>query len=251
MPLKILAFILTRLFGFIFKASKETAQSAGGDLVRVFSAISRIGAYRTKEFLATIPIFVEFFLYLMKERDKLDKRRQLLLVGAAAALSSLVGFLIVSVLGSWTVQVALMISFPLLGVPLFFATGLAITTIIVLFIWLVVFVLNKALSDDPAYQAIRDGYLPTQVRQVLTDIEAMVNDGQGAETTATPDASDPRTLYELVEVQLLEQGEKADVADVVNRLEKIEKKLKRKSRQMQRFEKTANRVDQMKGSTPL
>lgn len=249
MPLKIIGYVLTYLFGLIFKTSKETAQTAKGDLVKVFSAISKIGAHRIKEFLATVPIFIEFFIHLIKEKDKLEKSRQLLLVGAAAALSTLVGFLIVSVLGSWTVQIALIISFPLLGIPLFLATGLAITTIVVLFIWLVVFVLNKALSDDPEYQVIRDGYLSAPAKKILSDIETLVNDSQSDRIEEASAPSDPTHLYKLVETQLLEQGGKTDADKIADKLEKIQSKLSKKSGPMKRFVKTADRVDKINSTS--
>jgi hypothetical protein len=236
----------------MFKASKETAQSAGTDLARVFSAISKIGAYQIKEFLAAVPIFIEFFVHLMKERHRLEASRQLLLVGGAAALSTLLGFLIVSVLGSWTVQLALIIAFPLLGVPLFLATGLAIATTIVLFVWLVIFVLNKALADDPAYQVIRERYLSTPAKRILSDIDDIVKERESDRTSKTSGASNPDQLYQLVEKQLRERGKvaDADVANVISELEKMQTKLSHDGRQKKRFVKVAERVDQMKAPAP-
>ena len=244
MLLKILGVILIRLFGFFFKTSNETAQTAGDELLQIFTAISKIGGNRIKEFLATIPIFIEFFVHLIKEKDQLENGRQLLLVGAAAAFSSLVGFLIVSVLGSWTVQIGLIFAFPLLGVPLFVATGLAITTIIVLFVWLVIFVLNKALAADPAYQKIRDKYLTQKAKQILLDIEAVVKHDQITPILVAPDAPNPEHLYRLIENQLREQGAKADVSKVILKLDKIQKKLSKSNGQMKRFKKLSDRMDQ-------
>lgn len=247
MLLKILASILVYIFGFVFKASKETAQSAGNELVQIFTALSKIGGGQIKEFLATIPIFLEFFIHLIRNRDQLENRRQILLVGAATALSSLLGILIVSVLGSWTVQFALVVAFPLLGIPLFLATGLAITTIIVLFIWLVIFVLNKALEDDPAYQKIRDGYLTPKTIKILSDIETVVKQDQ----ITLPSAAAPNTehLYQIIEKQLCEQGAKADASKVILKLEKIKTKLSNNKGKMERFNKVSDRIAQKNNSS--
>ena len=246
MLLKILGSILVYLFGFVFKASKETAQSAANELVELFTALSKIGGSQIKEFLATIPIFLEFFIHLIKNKDQLENGRQLLLVGAATALSSMIGLLIVSVLGSWTVQLALVVAFPLLGVPLFLATGLAITTIIVLFIWLVIFVLNKALADDPAYQKIRDGYLTPKTIKILSDIEAVVKQDQITSPSAA--VSNTEHLYQIIENQLFEQGAKADVSKVILKLEKIKIKLSKNKGQMERFDKVSDRIAQENNS---
>lgn len=250
MLLKIFGVILVRLFGFIFKTSKEASQTAGDELMQMFTAISKIGGIRIKEFLATIPIFIEFFLHLIKEKDKLENGRQLLLVGAAAALSSLIGFLVVSVLGSWAVQLALIVSFPLLGIPLFLTTGLAITTIIVLFVWLVIFVLNKALAADPAYQEIRDKYLTKDAKQILLDIETEIKQNQISPALVAEDASSPEHLYLLVDKQLREKGAQADASKVIFKLEKIKNKLSKSNGQMERFKKVSDRIDQENSSKP-
>lgn len=177
-------------------------------------SVSRIGVKRVKEFIVAVPIFILFVRELLRQRDHVDAQKQLIIIGAAAALSTLGLVLLGGLLGSLPVQLLLLFTHSWIGVPLLVSGGLVIASIMLVLVWLIIYVLNLVLADDPVYLRIRDQFLPLSAQEILSDLQTEIESG-GADLDA---------LRAVVEEKLKARGSKADANQLERDLQRLEKR---------------------------
>lgn len=211
---------ISAIFSRVFKAPREATRELGAQLGPAVQGVSRIGTKRLKEFLAALPIFVMFVLELLRQRQQLQAQKQLMIIGAAAALSTLGLLFLGALMSSLPVQFLLLFTHPFIGVPLLFSSSLVITSVIAVMVWLIVYVLNITLADDPTYQKIREQFLPPNAQDVLTDLQEEIESS----------GVDLQALRTTVEERLIASGSKADAKKLERSLGRIEKGLRRKMR---------------------
>lgn len=212
--------IATRLtstvFSKVFRASKGVTRDLAPQLNAAVRSVSRIGVKRVKEFIVAVPIFILFVRELLRQRDHVDAQKQLIIIGAAAALSTLGLVLLGGLLGSLPVQLLLLFTHPWVGVPLLVSGGLVIASIMLVLVWLIIYVLNLALADDPVYLRIRDQFLPLSAQEILSDLQTEIESG-GADLDA---------LRAVVEEKLKARGSKADANQLERDLQRLEKRFR-------------------------
>lgn len=219
MPIGILATILGKVFSFVFRASKETSKDASAELVAAFNAVRRIGTARIKEFILALPIFIEFVRQLLKHRANISAKKQLYIIGAAASLTTLGLLVVVSVLSSLPVQLLLILSYPVIGIPLLVSGGLVISTITIVMAWLIIYFLNLMMADDPIYQMVREQYVPKHTQEVLDAVKVDLEQS----------GADMQKLRTVMENQLQARGSDADPQKLNAKLEKLESRLQSKA----------------------
>lgn len=207
--------LATAAFARVFRASGETVNRARPQLNAAVSAIAKIGPKKIKEFLLSLPIFLAFVRELLRERGQLEAQKQLFIIGAAASLSTLGLVILGGVLSSLPMQLLLLFTHPWLGIPLLFSSGLVISAVMIVIVWLIVYVLNLVLSNDPAYQRVRDRFLPPSAQAVLAEVQAEI-EASGASIDA---------LRKVVEERLIVRGSKADSKKLERQLIRLEKRL--------------------------
>jgi len=208
--------LLTALFSSVFKTTKEVSRGLGPQLSAAVQSISKIGMKRMKEIIAALPIFVLFVRELLRQRNEIQAQKQLFIVGAAAALSTLGLVVLGSVLSSLPVQLLLLFSHPFLGIPLLCSEGLVIVIVMVVIVWLIIYALNFVLADDPAYQRIREQILPPDTQSVLAEIQTEIESG----------GADLEALRRVIEERLKVRGSKADADKLEKELKRLEKRLR-------------------------
>lgn len=212
--------IATRLtstvFSKVFRASKDVTRDLAPQLNAAVRSVSRIGVKRVKEFIVAVPIFILFVRELLRQRDHVDAQKQLIIIGAAAALSTLGLVLLGGLLGSLPVQLLLLFTHPWIGVPLLVSGGLVIASIMLVLVWLIIYVLNLVLADDPVYLRIRDQFLPLSAQEILSDLQTEIESG-GADLDA---------LRAVVEEKLKARGSKADANQLERDLQRLEKRFR-------------------------
>ncbi|OFZ66061.1 MAG: hypothetical protein A2V79_10650 [Betaproteobacteria bacterium RBG_16_56_24] len=212
--------IATRLtstvFSRVFRASKDVTRDLAPQLNAAVRSVSKIGVKRVKEFIAAVPIFILFVRELLRQRDQVESQKQLIIIGAAAALSTLGLVLLGGLLSSLPVQLLLLFTHPWVGVPLLVSGWSVIASIMLVIVWLIIYVLNLVLKDDPAYQRIRDQFLPPSAQEILSELQAEIESG-GASLDA---------LRAVVEEKLKVRGSKADANKLEKELQRLEKRFR-------------------------
>jgi hypothetical protein len=209
--------LTSTLFSKVFRASKDVTRELAPQLNAAVRSVSKIGMKRVKEFIAAVPIFILFVRELLRQRDQVDAQKQLIIIGAAAALSTLGLILLGGLLGSLPVQLLLLFTHPWIGVPLLVSGGLVIASIMLVLVWLIIYVLNLVLADDPAYQRIRDQFLPPSAQEILSGLQAEIESG----------GADLDKLRAVVEEKLKARGSKADAKRLERDLQRVEKRFRR------------------------
>jgi hypothetical protein len=179
-------------------------------------SISKLGIKRVREFILAVPIFILFVRELLRQRDQVDAQKQLIIIGAAAAISTLGLVLLGGLLGSLPVQLLLLFTHPWIGAPLLVSGGLTIASIMLVLVWLIIYVLNRVLAGDPAYQRIREQFLPPSAQEILSDLQAEI-ESSGADLDA---------LRVVVEEKLKARGSKADANQLERDLQRLEKRFR-------------------------
>lgn len=212
--------IATRLtstvFSRVFRASKDVTRDLAPQLNAAVSSVSKIGVKRVKEFIVAVPIFILFIRELLRQRDQVESQKQLIIIGAAAALSALGLVLLGGLLSSLPVQLLLLFTHPWVGVPLLVSGWLVIASIMLVIVWLIIYVLNLVLKDDPAYQRICDQFLPPSAQEILSELQVEIESG-GANLDA---------LRAVVEEKLKVRGSKADANKLEKELQRLEKRFR-------------------------
>jgi hypothetical protein len=217
--MKIPTGLITAVFSSVFRTSKEATRELVPQLNAAVQSISRIGVKRMKEIISALPIFVLFVRELLRQRGEVQAQKQLFIIGAAAALSTLGMVVLGSVLSSLPVQLLLLITHPFIGIPLLISEGLVIAVVMVVIVWLIIYVLNFVLADDPTYQRIREQFLPPNTQEVLADIQAEIESG----------GADLEALRRVVEEQLKARATEADAEKLERELQRLEKRLRKVS----------------------
>jgi hypothetical protein len=215
--MKVPARVLGTVFSRVFRSPAKSTASILPALSSAVEAVSRLGANRLKEFLAALPIFVVFLRELLRRRNEVGSQKQLVIIGAAAAFSTLVLVALGGLLGSLPVQLVLLVTHPWVGLPLFLSTGLVLSSIMAALVWLIVYVLNVALSDDPIYRDVRDKFMPPTTREILATLQNEIEDS----------GADIEALREAVEERLKARASAADAAKLEKELQRIESQLRR------------------------
>jgi hypothetical protein len=217
--MKVSVRLISAAFSRVFRTSKEVSRELGPQLGSAVQIVSKLGAKRIREFIAALPIFVLFVRELLRQRADVQAQKQLFVVGAAAALSTLGLVMLGGVLSSLPVQVLLLFTHPFIGIPLLVSEGLAIAAVMVLLVWLIIYALNFVLADDPAYQRIRDEFLPPSTQAVLADVQAEIENG----------GADLESLRNVVQERLKARGSKADAEKLEKELQRLEKRFRGKA----------------------
>jgi hypothetical protein len=105
----------------------------------------------------------------------------------------------------------------------------------IVLLWLIIYVLNLVLADDPAYQRIRDEFLPRETQAVLADVQSEIERG----------GTDLEALRKVVEERLMARGTKGDAEKLEKGLQRLEKRFI--SRSSARLEEVVARAE---GITP-
>lgn len=214
--MKIPTSLIFAVFSRVFRTSKEATRELGPQLNAAMQSISKIGTKRMKEFIAALPIFVLFVRELLRQRGEVQAQKQLFIIGAAAALSTLGMVVLGSMLSSLPIQILLLVTHPFIGIPLLLSEGLVIVIIMVMLSWLIIYALNFVLADDPTYQRIREQFLPPNTQAVLADIQAEI-ESSGADLEA---------LRRVVEERLKARGSEEDAEKLEKKLQRLEKRLR-------------------------
>lgn len=203
--------ILGKIFGWIFQTSRAAIDDAKEDIFSAVKALFRIGGPKLREFLASVPIYVLFVRELVVRRNELGSKAELMVLGAGSALGVLLTSIVVTLMSGLAFQSLLLISWPLVGIPLFFATSISIFSVVVFLVWIIVFVLNTAFSKNPIFLEIRDKFLPEEARGLLDTLQAEVEKS----------GADLDTLSSLVSESLNKRGKGADGKKLADRLEQV------------------------------
>jgi hypothetical protein len=208
--------LTSTIFSRVFRASKEEKRDIAPQLNAAVRSVSKFGVKRMKEFIAAVPIFILFVLELLRQRDQVESQKQLIIIGAAAAFSTLGLVLLGGLLSSLPVQVLLLFTHPWVGIPLLVSGWSVIASIMLVLVWLNIYVLNLALKDDPAYQRIRDQFLPPSAQEILSELQVDIESG-GTNLDA---------LRTVVEEKLKVRGSKADANKLEKELQRLEKRFR-------------------------
>jgi len=210
--------LVSTVFSRVFRASKDVIRESRPQLDSIVINVSKIGVKRIREFVAALPIFILFVRELLRQRHQVEAQKQLLIIGAAAALSTLGLVVLGSLLSSLPFQLLLLVTHPFVGLPLLLSESLVISSIMVVLVWLIIYVLNLALADDLAYQRIRKEFLPASAQSALADVQAEIEGG----------GVDLARLSAVVEERLRERGVGADAKKLEKQLRRVEKRIRRK-----------------------
>jgi hypothetical protein len=223
--------LLTATFSRVFQTSKEATRELRPQLVSAVQGVSKIGSKKLKEFFLSLPIFIVFFRELLRQRSQVQAQKQLFIIGAAATLSTLGLVILTGVMSSLPVQLLLVITHPYIGIPLLVSGGMIIATVTVLLVWLIIYVLNIVMQDDPVYQQIREKFLPSSTQEILAEVQAEI-ESSGA---------DLEKLRKVVEENLKERGSKANAKKLEKDLQKLEKRFRSKA--TDRLSKAVKKAD--------
>lgn len=203
--------IIEVAFRWVFKTSKETSEKAKQDLVVAVGSLAKMGVARLREFLAAIPMFVLFVRELIIRRKEFEAQSELMLVGAGAALTTLLTIFFVGTLSALPTQIALILAYPLLGIPLLFATGLTLSALVVFLVWIIIFVLNLAFADSLIFRDVRDRFLTKKTQEILIEVQNQI-ENSGADLTS---------LSAVVEQSLIDRGAKGNAEKVEGKLRQV------------------------------
>lgn len=212
--------LVSTVFSRVFRAPKDDTRKLMPQLEAAVRSISKLGIKRVREFILAVPIFILFVRELLRQRDQVDAQKQLIIIGAAAAISTLGLVLLGGLLGSLPVQLLLLFTHPWIGAPLLVSGGLTIASIMLVLVWLIIYVLNRVLAGDPAYQRIREQFLPPSAQEILSDLQAEI-ESSGADLDA---------LRVVVEEKLKARGSKADANQLERDLQRLEKRFRSRVR---------------------
>jgi hypothetical protein len=203
--------LLGKIFGSIFQTSKVATDDAKEDLFSAVKALVRIGGPKLREFLASVPIFVLFVRELVVRRKELGSEAELMVLGAGSALGVLLTSVVVTLMSGLAFQSLLLVTWPVVGIPLFFATSISIFSVVVFLVWIIVFVLNSTFSANPVFMEIRNRFLPESARALLDTLEEEVKQSE----------ADLDALSALVSESLNRRGVDTDGKKLVDRLEQV------------------------------
>ena len=202
--------LVTNLVKRVFGMPAEVAAEIMPELEKAAGGIAKVGARQVKDMILSLPIFILFVRELLSRREELAAQKQLFVIGAAAAFSTLGLVILGTALSSLPVQILLLFSNPALAIFLLTSGSLFISAVIILLAWLIIYALNFVLADDPAFQKIRDQMLSPEAKKVLKDVEKAVKKS----------GADPEKMRRAIGKALKTRGKKSDA-------EKLEKGLKR------------------------
>lgn len=222
--------LLTRVVSRVFELPKDVSSELIPEVERAVSGIAKVGARQVKEMVLALPIFLLFVRELLSRRNEFEAQKQLFVIGAAAAFSTLGMVILGTALSSLPVQILLLFSNPALAIALLTSGGLFIAAVIVLLSWLIIYALNFVLDDDPAFQKIRDEFLPPETKALVKDIEKAVRKGGG----------DPDKLGKAVAKGLKARGKGANAAELEKSLTRVHGRLQ--ARDAERAVKSDRRV---------
>lgn len=206
--------LLGKIFSWVFKTSKETAEDVKSDIFSAIRALFRLGGAQLREFLSSVPIFVLFVRELVSQRKTLGAQAEIMVLGAGVAMGTLLTWVVVLTLSAASVQFFLVASMPWLGIPLVAATSATIFAVVTFIAWIIVYALNLAFAGNPAFEEIKNRFLPESSRLMLDKVLAEVG-SSGANVGA---------LQSAVSKSLCEQGENADPIQVQKKLSKVAKR---------------------------
>jgi hypothetical protein len=225
--------VTSTIFRRIFRASKTSAEQVAAQLNAAVHSVSKLGITKIIEFLVALPIFFKFVRELIRHSAEIESKKKLIILGSAAAVSTLGLTALGTVLGSLVGQLFLLVTHPWLAILLFFGGGVIIPAIIVVLVWLIIYVLNNAFADDPSYQRIRDEFLPQSDQDLIAKIQIEIE----------RDVSGIEELREVVETLLMKRGAKADAKELQKKLRRVEKDAARKAvGQLKRWQRKADRA---------
>lgn len=212
--------LLGKIFAWIFQTSKIATDSAKEDIFSAVKALILIGGPKLREFLASVPIFVLFVRELVVRRKELGSQAELMVLGAGSALGILLTSVVVVLMSGLAFQSLLLMTWPVVGIPLFFATSISIFSVVVFLVWMIIFVLNSAFSENSIFMEIRNRFIPESTSALLDTLQMEV-EKSGADLNA---------LGALVSESLNKRGVKADGKKLEERLEQLSE-----SKLLQRF----------------
>jgi len=218
--MKVTTKVASAIFSRVFSVSKEVMQKAGPQLNAMVRSVLSISKGKVKEFIAALPILILFVRELLRQRHQAQAQKQLIIIGAAAALSALGSVVLGVVLSSLPFQLLLLFTHPFLGLPLLASESFVIAAVITALVWLIIYVLNNGLADDPAYQKIRDEFLPPSTRSILDEMQVEIETGE----------ADLGILTDVVGKYMKEKGAEADAEKLEGVLKRLEERTKGKLR---------------------
>lgn len=210
--------IASFVFSRVYAVPKDMMQKAGPQLNAAIKSVLNIGKGKVKEFIAALPIIILFVRELLRQRKQAQAQKQLYIIGAAAAIAALGSAVIAMLLASFLMQLVLLFTHPFLGLALLLAQNVTIAAIITTLIWLIIYVLNYIMADDPVYQKIRDEFLPQNTRTILDEIKTEIESGK----------VDLEILKNVVETYMKENGSEEDAEKLDGIRKRLEKRTKGK-----------------------
>lgn len=229
---KILINIVGALFGNVFNINKDLVKDARGDIYLAIKGLSKMSGAQLRAFLAAVPIFISFVIVLIKNRDKFDAQKELMIVGAAAVLTTICSWIVVVVLTTTAVQVSIAFAMPVVGIPLLISTTAFVFSVVVFLVWIVMFALNTVFYNNDDFNYIKQQFLGDEQRKLFDGVN---NAAVGIEEKDTDDMKLEKQgkfnpIGELVSRSMVARGEKigqentGNPEKLVRKLEKIESK---------------------------
>ncbi len=218
--------LLGKIFSWLFQTSKDATDNAKEDLFSAVKALVRIGGSKLREFLAAVPIFVLFVRELVVRRKELGSDAELMVLGAGSVLAVLLTSVVVTLMSGLAFQSLLLMTWPVVGIPLFFATSISIFSVVIFLVWIIIFVLNSAFSENSIFIEIRNKFIPDSARALLDTLQIEV-EKSGANLNA---------LSALVSESLNKRGVDTDGRKLEDHLKKLaESKLLKRFRDAEEY----------------
>lgn len=208
--------LLTKVVQRVFALPGEVSAELMPELEKAASGIAKIGARQVKDMILALPIFLLFVRELLRRREEFAAQKQLFVIGAAAAFSTLGLVVLGTALTNLPVQILLLFSNPALAIFLLTSGGLFIAAVIILLSWLIIYALTFVLADDPIFEKVRDEFLTPRAKKVLRNVEKAVRNG----------GADPEKMRRAVEKALKSRGKSSDARKLEKSLGRVQRKLK-------------------------
>lgn len=212
--------IVLKVFEKVFDVAKGTSEHCRKELTLVYDALASIGVKRLREIVFAVPVFVLFIRELIRRRDQLQAQNRLYVVGAGAALSTLLAVIAGGLITGLPFQIAFFLAHPALAIIIFTSGTTVVTAAVAVIVWLTIYVLTLVLADDPIFQEVYKRFVSADLHEMFQDVSTQVSQ-QGEQITQ---------LQNLVGEQLLARGMAADPTKIDRQLFRWERLIKRKYR---------------------
>lgn len=208
MPPAVLLGLIFKVADKVFGGAKKISATCKDELSLVADIVSKFGIKRLKEIVFALPVFVAFVKELVRRRDQLQAQNRLYVIGAGAALSSLLAVIAGGLVTALPFQVVFFFAHPALALIFLTSGGTVIAAAIAVIVWLTIYVLTLVMQDDPIFKEVYARFVAADVDKMFSEVSAEIQ-AKGGDL-------DHLTAY--VREGLRERGKAARPKAVVRRL---------------------------------